>query len=181
MMSVKYSVFCFQIFVSRGSEHSLWRHHGHENNQLKSAQCQRKASAVSGRHICTVWHSAGILGKCCDIGIDFSGIAAWVNIGSGNGLLPDSPKPLPEVTLTCHQLGSATFIWGQVHKRYLSRQSQKLAGKLHINAKFPLNLPRGQWFKWYRKQTHINVSSKHFNMWRFYRWGHIKHPRRTSR
>ena len=66
-------------FVSRGSEHSLWRHHGHENNQLKSAQCQHKASAVSGRHICTVRHSAGISGKCRDIGIDFSGIAAcWI-------------------------------------------------------------------------------------------------------
>ena len=51
-------------FVSRGPEHSLWRH-----------QCQRKASAVSGRHICTVWHSAGISGKCRDIGIDISGIA----------------------------------------------------------------------------------------------------------
>ena len=63
-------------FVSRGSEHSLWRHHGHENKQFKSAQCQHKASAVSGRHICTVWHSAGISGKCRDIGIDFSGIAA---------------------------------------------------------------------------------------------------------
>ena len=63
-------------FVSHGSEQSLWRHHGHENNQLKSARCQRKASPVSGRHICTVWHSAGISGKCRDIGIDFSGIAA---------------------------------------------------------------------------------------------------------
>ena len=64
-------------FVSRGSEHFLWRHHGHENQQLKPAQCQRKVSAVSGRHICMVWHSAGISGKCRDIGIDFSGIAAW--------------------------------------------------------------------------------------------------------
>ena len=26
-----------------------------------------------------------------------------VNIGSGNGLLPDSTKPLPEPVLTCHQ------------------------------------------------------------------------------
>ena len=64
-------------FVSRGSKNSLWRHHGHKNKQLKSAQCQRKVSAVSGRYICTVWHSAGILGKCRDIVIDFSGIAAW--------------------------------------------------------------------------------------------------------
>ena len=27
----------------------------------------------------------------------------WVNIGSGNGLLPDGIKPLPEPTLTYHQ------------------------------------------------------------------------------
>ena len=26
----------------------------------------------------------------------------WVNIGSGNGLLPDGTKPLPEPMLTCH-------------------------------------------------------------------------------
>ena len=27
----------------------------------------------------------------------------WVNIGSGNGLLPDGTKPLPEPILTDHQ------------------------------------------------------------------------------
>ena len=27
----------------------------------------------------------------------------WVNIGSGNGLLPDGTKPLPEPILTYHQ------------------------------------------------------------------------------
>ena len=27
----------------------------------------------------------------------------WVNIGSGNGLLPDGTKPLPEPMLTYHQ------------------------------------------------------------------------------
>ena len=27
----------------------------------------------------------------------------WVNIGSGNGLLPDSTKPLPEQMLTHYQ------------------------------------------------------------------------------
>ena len=40
----------------------------------------------------------------------------WVNIGSGNGLLPDGTKPLPEPMLTYHQKGWVTFIWGQVHK-----------------------------------------------------------------
>ena len=28
----------------------------------------------------------------------------WVNIGSGNGLLPDGTKPLPEPMLTDHHL-----------------------------------------------------------------------------
>ena len=27
----------------------------------------------------------------------------WVNIGPGNGLMPDSTKPLPEPMLTYHQ------------------------------------------------------------------------------
>ena len=49
-------------FVSRGSERSLWRHHGNENKQLKSAQCQRKVSTISGGQICKVWHLAGISG-----------------------------------------------------------------------------------------------------------------------
>ena len=30
----------------------------------------------------------------------------WVNIGSGNGLLPDGTKPLPEPMLTYHQQDS---------------------------------------------------------------------------
>ena len=76
MVSVNYSVFCFWILYHVG--------HGTlcdiimvtKNKQLKPAQCQCKASALSGRHICTVWHSAGISGKCCDIGINISGIAA---------------------------------------------------------------------------------------------------------
>ena len=28
----------------------------------------------------------------------------WVNIGSGNGLVPDGTKPLPEPMLTNHQM-----------------------------------------------------------------------------
>ena len=37
----------------------------------------------------------------------------WVNIGSGNGLLPDSTKPLPEPMLTNHQLSLVAFTSGQ--------------------------------------------------------------------
>ena len=34
----------------------------------------------------------------------------WVDIGSGNGLLPDGTKPLPEPMLTSHQQGLVAFI-----------------------------------------------------------------------
>ena len=37
----------------------------------------------------------------------------WVNIGSGNGLMPDGTKPLPEPMLTYHQLGRVAFTWWQ--------------------------------------------------------------------
>ena len=36
----------------------------------------------------------------------------WVNIGSGNGLLPDGTKPLPEPMLTDHHLSPVAFILG---------------------------------------------------------------------
>ena len=55
----------------------------------------------------------------------------WVNIGSGNGLLPDGTKPLPEPMLT-YQWGSLRFIWGQFHKRYPSHQSLKWAWKTYF-------------------------------------------------
>ena len=42
--------------------------------------------------------------------------SGWINIGSGNGLLSDSTKPLPEPMLTCHQWGSMTTTWGQVQE-----------------------------------------------------------------
>ena len=49
----------------------------------------------------------------------------WVNIGSGNGLLPDGTKPLPKPKLTDHQWNPVTFILGQFHKRCLNHQSLK--------------------------------------------------------
>ena len=41
-----------------------------------------------------------------------------LNIGSGNGLLPDGPKLLHEPILTYHQLGHVTLIGGLFHKIY---------------------------------------------------------------
>ena len=63
----------------------------------------------------------------------------WVNIGSGNGLLPDSTKPLPEPMLTDHQQSPVTFIFGQFHKRCLNHQSLKCVWKLRL--KFHSNFP----------------------------------------
>ena len=37
------------------------------------------------------------------------GLVIWINIGSGNGLLPDGTKPLPELMLTYHQWGVVAF------------------------------------------------------------------------
>ena len=36
----------------------------------------------------------------------------WVNIGSGNGLLPHSTKPLPEPMLTYHEFGAYLVVQG---------------------------------------------------------------------
>ena len=54
------------------------------------------------------------------------------HIGSGNGLLPDGTKPLPEPMLTVHNLSPVTFISGQFHKRCLNHQSLKSIWKLDI-------------------------------------------------
>ena len=64
----------------------------------------------------------------------------WVNIGSGNGLLPDGTKPLPEPMLTDPQWNPVTFILWQFHKRCLNHQSLKSVWKLHV-LKFHSNFP----------------------------------------
>ena len=53
----------------------------------------------------------------------------WVNISSGNGLLPDGTKPLPKPMLTNPVLFT---ISGQFHKTYLGHQSLKLPRNLFI-------------------------------------------------
>ena len=39
----------------------------------------------------------------------------WANIGSGNGLVPDGIKPLPEQMLTSYYWGFLSFDWEQNH------------------------------------------------------------------
>ena len=62
----------------------------------------------------------------------------WVNIGSGNGLLPDGTKQLPEPMLTDHQWHSCIIVQGQFHKRCLNHQSLKSIWKY---LKFLSNFP----------------------------------------
>ena len=40
-----------------------------------------------------------------------------VNIGSGNGLLPQGTRPLPEPMLTYHQWDPVSFTWVQFHRK----------------------------------------------------------------
>ena len=52
----------------------------------------------------------------------------WVNIGSGNGLLPDGTKPLPEPVLTDHQWSPS-----DIHIREISREMpQTSIIKIHL-------------------------------------------------
>ena len=44
-------------------------------------------------------------------------IEILVNIGLGNGSLPDVTEPLPEPKLTNNQLGCVAFTWGQFHRK----------------------------------------------------------------
>ena len=43
----------------------------------------------------------------------------FVNIGSANGVLPDSTKPLHETILTSHLQGPVAFTWGNLNRNIL--------------------------------------------------------------
>ena len=71
----------------------------------------------------------------------------WVNIGSGNGLLPGGNKLLPKPMLIYHQQDPVTFIRGKFRQRYLNHISHKnIAWKLLI-LNF-IQISQGQWVKW---------------------------------
>ena len=53
--------------------------------------------------------------------------AIWVNIGSGNGLMPDGTKPLPEPVLTYHKYGPVAITQELFYNKYLSHQLLKWA------------------------------------------------------
>ena len=56
----------------------------------------------------------------------------WVNISSGNGLLPDGTKPLPEPMLTCHQMRSVAFTWKQFSQEVLMNLICKMCSVITV-------------------------------------------------
>ena len=64
---------------------------------------------------------------------------SWVNTGSGNGLLPDGTKPLPEPMLIYLQFSPVTCICGQFHIWNLYHHSLKLGWKLLIYDFVPIS------------------------------------------
>ena len=66
-----------------------------------------------------------------------------VNTGSGNGLLPDGTKPLPEPMLTLHYWGSVAVIWEQFYSKHPSYYSDELVW--NFSSKIIVRSSRGQW------------------------------------
>ena len=69
----------------------------------------------------------------------------WVDIGSGNGLLPDGTKPLPEPMLTYHQKGLVGVRWDSSEGNFTidtSANSHKNELENYIS-KFVLQISQG--------------------------------------
>ena len=79
--------------MTQPNEDSILHYNGKDPVQLSSWTClQAVRSVVTLTHCVAKWcHMVTLI---------------WVNIGSGNGLLPDGTKPLPEPMLTYHQWGN---------------------------------------------------------------------------
>ena len=93
----------------------------------------------------------------------------WVNIGSGNGLLPDGTKPLPEPMLTDHKWSQVTFILGLFHMRCLNHQSLKSVFENYMS-KISFIFPRGQWVNHKRGQLLLAVLCTDFFCYHYSLW-----------
>ena len=78
-----------------------------------------------------------------------------VNIGSGNDLLPDSTKPLPEPMLTDHQWGLVAFTWEQFHKCLWTLICNMCSEITFL--KITAASPRGQWVKLLKSGGWFNI------------------------
>ena len=106
------------------------------HERLKTCQTHISSSQHHGLCLCVMnhheWHAHSVaLLTHCGLVTSYGCIISF-NIFSGNGLLHDDTKPLPEKKLN-HQQDPVAFIWGQFLKRYLRHHSPsvtKLTWKL---------------------------------------------------
>ena len=87
----------------------------------------------------------------------------WVNISSGNGLLPDGTKPLPELMLSIQFWDSEAFTWKQFYS-----VCPILYNELNENYAFKITArsPRGKWvniFSLNSWQFHLRLGSDELN------------------
>ena len=82
----------------------------------------------------SVWISSILFWQSCPLCINHFMqliVAQWhhmaslnlVNVGLGNGLLPNGTKPLPEPMLIYHKMCSIVVTWRQFHKNYSRNKS----------------------------------------------------------
>ena len=86
------------------------------------------------------------------------GDRVWVNIGPGNGLLPDGTKPLPEPILIYHQRCSVALTWEQFHLKLMRNICSKI-----ILLKLLQHLPGANVLTHWGRVTHICVSKLSIN------------------
>ena len=78
-------------------------------------QCMRHP--VIYGHVKTNPHCSQSTLTHCGLATLYGDIDLQVNIGLGNGLLPDGTKPFTEQVLTYHKNGSLAFNLKQFHKK----------------------------------------------------------------
>ena len=95
----------------------------------------------------------------------------WVNIGSGNGLLPAGTKPLPGPLLTYHQENPVSIILGHCHKiwRYQSIKQDStllfiILPKASIGSYISFALERQQAIVWTNGSLVTDTSITHLDL-----------------
>ena len=109
---IKTIVYWFQFHWSLFLEVELTIRQHYSSNGLVPVKCQ----AITRTNV--LWHHMTSLEGSVSLTLRHH-MAAWilVNIGAGNGLLPDGTKPLPEPMLTNLQQGLVAFTGGQFHRK----------------------------------------------------------------
>ena len=72
----------------------------------------------------------------------------FINTGSGNGLLSDSTKPLPEPVSTNHASGLVAFTWGQLYRKCSNLINLKITSPRHENMRYTITWTYGGPFYW---------------------------------